>query len=227
MESFPVALIIFLGVVLFAGIAFLAWHLEKKRREALAAEAAGLGLAFVPGRDDRKGAEFRFINALAHGSNHYADNLVFGDYGGESVQCFDYHYETYSTDGKGRRQTNHHWHHVYALTLPASFPELTIGPENIFTRLAKNFGYPSIDFESHEFSRKFLVQSPDKRFAYDVCHPRMMEYLLAHADLTLEIEGPACALIFSGRRSPGGLRDELDRLLAVRGLLPGYLFHAA
>lgn len=227
MSQSLVPLIIVSVIILFAGFAFLAWHFEKKRREALAAEASGLGLRFIPGRNDQKGAEFGFINALNHGSNRYAENLVLGDFDGESVQCFDYHYETYSTDSKGNRKTDHHWYHIYALTLPKSFPEITIGPENIFTRFAKNFGYPSIDFESHEFSRKFLVQSPDKRFAYDVCHARMMEYLLQHPDLTLEIEGPVCALIFTNRRSQGELRAELERLVAIRRLLPEYLFAAA
>jgi len=30
------------------------------------------------------------------------------------------------------------------------------------------------------------VRSRDKKFAYDVCHPRMMEYLLARRDLAIE-----------------------------------------
>jgi len=223
-EALPFALFIGLAVLLFAGLAVLSWYFDKKRREALEQEALALGLRFVAGRNDRKGAEFRFLNKLNEGSNHYVQDWVFGVYDGESVQCFDYHYETESRDSKGNRQTDHHWHHVYALTLPREFPELTIGPENIFTRLAKNFGYPSIDFESHEFSRKFLVQSPDKRFAYDVCHPRMMEYLLQHPGLTLEIEGPIYAMIFDGRRPEGVMRGEFDHLVALRRLLPEYLF---
>lgn len=223
-ETLPFALFIGLAVLLFAGLAVLSWYFDKKRREILEQEALALGLRFVEGRNAQKGGEFRFLNKLNEGSNHYVQDWVFGTYDGESVQCFDYHYETESRDSKGHWQTDHHWHHVYALTLPRAFPELVIGPENIFTRLAKNFGYPSIDFESHEFSRKFLVQSPDKRFAYDVCHPRMMEYLLQHSDLTLEIEGPIYAMIFDGRRPEGVMRAELDRLVALRRLLPEYLF---
>ena len=35
-----------------------------------------------------------------------------------------------------------------------------------------------IDFESAEFSRKFFVKAPEKRWAYHVIHQQMMEYLL-------------------------------------------------
>ena len=40
------------------------------------------------------------------------------------------------------------------------------------------FGYQDIKFESAEFSKTFCVRSPDKKFAYDVCNAKMMEYLL-------------------------------------------------
>jgi hypothetical protein len=47
------------------------------------------------------------------------------------------------------------------------------------------------------------VRSPDKKFAYDVCHAQMMEYLLANRDLSIEIENEVIALAFD-RRSSGG-----------------------
>lgn len=222
--SWPGGLIfVTIGLVAAGGI-LAAFYFEKKRREGLAAEAAGLGLRFVSGRDGGLGRQYRFLNALQSGSNPYAENVVEGAYDGEDVRAFDFHYETHSTDSKGNRQTHHHWHQVYALTLPANFPELTVGRENFFTRIARNFGYPSIDFESHEFSRVFLVQSADKKFAYDVCHGQTMEYLLANRDLTLEIEGAVYAVIFPGKRNPGSLQTELKRLVTLRRLLPEYLF---
>ena len=36
----------------------------------------------------------------------------------------------------------------------------------------------------------------DKKFAYDVCNPQMMEYLLANRDLKIEIQGPVNSLAF-------------------------------
>ena len=54
-------------------------------------------------------------------------------------------------------------------------------------------------FESAEFSRRFHVSSPDKRFAYDVIDPRMMEFLLRGDPPTVDIENRRCC-ISDGRR---------------------------
>jgi hypothetical protein len=138
--------------------------------------------------------------------------------------AFDYHYETHSTDSKGRRQTHHHYFSFFILQLPLSFPELKIGREGFFSKVAQAFGYDDIDFESHEFSRKFCVRSKDKKFAYDVCNARMMEYLLANDDLTIEIEDQAMAISFNSRLSPEQIESNLNRLVAIRSLMPEYLF---
>ncbi len=217
--AFGIFALFVLAAVALAVFSFLA---EKKRREALAAEAAAAGLAFAPDQDRGIAVQYGFLNALNAGENRYGANRFYGAYGGEKVDCFDFHYETQSGSGKNRR-TDHHWHHVYALELPVHFPELRIGPENVLTRIARNFGYPSIDFESHEFSREFLVQSPDKKFAYDICHPRMIEYLLENRGIRIEVEGRTMAVVAGGRMTPGTLVGQLDRLLALRRMVPGYL----
>jgi hypothetical protein len=89
------------------------------------------------------------------------------------------------------------------------------------------FGYDDIDFESHEFSRKFCVRSKDKKFAYDVCHARMIEYLLANDDLNIEIENMTLALAYSGVLKAEEIEPNLRRLVEVRELMPKYLFAAA
>lgn len=222
LEDVGVFFLILTGVGVVIAFAVFGYLQEKKRREALASEAVLAGLAFSPEQDEGIAVQYGFLNALDAGDNRYGTNRIFGVYGGENVDCFDFHYETKSGSGKDRR-TTHHWHHVHALELPGYFPELRIGPENVLTRIARNFGYPSIDFESHEFSREFLVQSPDKKFAYDICHPRMIEYLLENRGLRLEIEGRTLAVVADGRMTPGDLVGALERLLVLRELIPGYL----
>jgi hypothetical protein len=113
------------------------------------------------------------------------------------------------------------------VTLPASFPELTITSEGIFSKIAQAIGYDDIDFESAEFSRRFCVRSKQKRFAYDVCHPRMMEHLLVNRDLSIEIENDALALLFGRRLDAAGIERNLARLIELRVLLPDYLFTRA
>ena len=112
----------------------------------------------------------------------------------------------------------------FILTLPAVFPDLTIRRENFFTKVAEVFGYQDIKFESAEFSKAFCVRSPDKKFAYDVCNAKMMEYLLANRDLSVEIENQVLALAFNTRLSVEQVESNLQRLVEIRSRLPEYLF---
>ena len=43
-----------------------------------------------------------------------------------------------------------------------------------------------IEFESIEFNRRFFVSSPNRRWAYDVIHPRTMEFLLGSPPIAIE-----------------------------------------
>jgi hypothetical protein len=110
------------------------------------------------------------------------------------------------------------------LNLPIHFPELVIVKEGIFSKIGQALGYDDIDFESHEFSRKFCVRSKDKKFAYDVCNAQMIEYLLSNTDLNIEIEDNIIAISFNRRLSPEHIEPNLNRLIKVRSLLPDYLF---
>ena len=197
---------------------------ERKRREALLQVATQLGLRFSPDRDRALGRRYGFLDKLARGSNRYAFNTFTGGHRGHDVQVFDYHYETHSTDSKGRRQTHHHHLGVHVLRLERDFPELVIAPEGFFSKIAQAFGYDDIDFESHEFSSKFVVRSQDKKFAYDFCHSRMMEHLLANPTLNIELDANVLSIIHSGRLKPENIASTLDQLITLRGLMPDYLF---
>ncbi len=214
-----------IGVIALIIIVAIAGYLSaKKRREAMMALAARLGLHFDPNKNRDLASRYNFLDKLRTGENRYAFNTLSGHYQDHEVTAFDYHYETHTTDSKGHRQTHHHYFSCFLLHVPASFPELVIGREGFFSKVAQAFGYDDIDFESHEFSRKFCVRSPDKKFAYDVCNARMMEYLLANDDLTIEIEGDVLAITFNARLNPEQIESNLNRLVTLRSLLPDYLF---
>jgi hypothetical protein len=212
-----------IGVVVVTAILFAALE-ARKRRQAMLALAARLGLSFRPERDDALVARFQFLNKLRQGSNRYAFNILEGTYHRQQVLAFDFHYETHAHSPKGGSRTEHHYLSCFILLLPLAFPELTIAREGFLSKLAQAVGYDDIDFESAEFSRAFVVRSKDKRFAYDVCTPKMIEFLLQNRDLTIELEGPAITLAFDRRLSPVGIERNLNRLLWVRALLPQYLF---
>jgi hypothetical protein len=195
----------------------------NQRSEALAGVARKLGLQFSAEEDPGLAERLSFLRHLDDGSNRYAYNRLSGNYQGHAVMVFDYHYETYSTSKHGRR-THHHRYSIFTLRLPRAFPELLISPEGLLSKIAQAFGYDDIDFESAEFSRKFCVRSTDKKFAYDVCNALMMEYLLAHPDLAIEIDGNLLALAFKPCLEVPEVEPRLQQLVAIRGHLPDYLF---
>jgi len=213
----PLIIVGFIAIIVVVSV--LAYISAGKRREAMAKLAAELGLRFAPNKNWDIAKRYSFLDKLRVGSNRYAFNILNGNYKGYDVIVFDYHYRT----GSGKN-TQHHYISFFVLHLPVSFPELVIGPEDIFSKMAQAIGYDDIDFESHEFSRKFCVRSPDKKFAYDVCNARMIEYLLSNTDLTIEIEDDALAISFGSRLSPEQIEPNLNRLITVRSLLPEYLF---
>ncbi len=213
----PFVIVIFIAVAVVGVIAALIS--AAKRREAMAAVAAKLGLNFSPGKDRYLDNKYRFLNKLRQGSNRYAYNIMSGIYREHELILFDYHYQT----GSGK-DTHHYYFSYFIMHLQASFPELVIGPENIFSKIAQAVGYDDIDFESHEFSKKFCVRSSDKKFAYDFCNARMIEYLLSNRDLSIEVENNVLGISFSRRLSPEQIEPNLNRLFEIRSLMPDYLF---
>ena len=206
-------------VAIFIIVLVLGYISSLKRREAMAAVAAKLGLQFTPHKDRYMAKRYNFLDKLRRGRDRYAYNVLSGRYQEHEVLIFDYHYKT------GSGKNTHHYHFsFFILQLPVSLPELIIGPEGIFSKIAQAVGYDDIDFESHEFSRKFCVRSRDKKFAYDVCNARMIEYLLSNTDLSIEIEDRALAISFNSRLAPDKIEPNLNRLVNIRSLLPDYLF---
>ena len=213
----PVIIIGFVAIVIV--VAILGHLSARKRREAMFALAAKLGLRFDPGRSRDLARRYEFIDRMRAGRNRYAFNILSGNYQGHEVILFDYHYKT----GSGKN-THHHYLSFFILHLPISVPELVIGPEGFFSKIAQAVGYDDIDFESHEFSRKFCVRSRDKKFAYDICNAKMIEFLLSNADLTMEMELDSLAISFRRRLRPEQIEPNLQRLVTVRSLMPDYLF---
>ena len=211
-----VLIIIFIGIAIVGAILKHLW--EKKRREGFQALAQRLGMRYTQ-RDDSIANRYNFLDKLRQGSNRYAFNVLVGQYEGHPVQVFDYHYRT----GSGKNTKDHYFSFFILEQKKKHFPELRIYPEGIFQKLGQMIGFSDIDFESIEFSKAFCVRSRDRKFAYDICHTRMMEYLLQHRDLAIEIEGRCVAISFDKRLDPEQIPGRLRQLVEIRDLFPEYL----
>jgi len=213
-------------VVFICVIGSIIWGIRagKKRRNEMGELAATLGLRFSGERNYQIADRYAFLDKLRQGSNRYAYNMISGEYQEHQVAAFDYHYESLSTDSKGRRQTHHHHFSFFILTLEKFFPELTIAKESFFSKITQAVGFDDIDFESHEFSKKFVVRSTDKNFAYDFCNAQMIDYLLGHPDINIEIDQNQLALGFGSCLKVEEIEPHLKHLIKIRSLMPDSLF---
>lgn len=184
-------------------VAVIGYQQSKKRREALAALAESLGWTFDPASDYEWDDRYPQFQMFHRGESRHAFNTLRGsiDIDGRpcTAQAGDYQYKTTSGSGKNRRTTTHRFSYLIVhLPYPAA-PRLLIRAEGFFDKFAGVLGFDDIDFESEQFSRTFHVKSADRKFAYDVCHPRMMEFLLATRPPPVEVEQGCCCVSDASR----------------------------
>lgn len=213
--------IVFVALII-AGAYFS--HLQsRKRREALEALAARRGWTFYNSNDSSFEDRFPEFSCLQSGSNRYAYNILSGKSGADGFVGFDYHNETYSTDSKGNRTTDHHYFSGIVVQTGLPLKPLLIRDETLFDKVGEFFGVDDIDFESAEFSRKFYVKAEDRRWAFDVINQATMEYLLAAPRFTIQFAGGRVMAYRSNTFNP----DEFEQAeQVVRGILdrlPKYL----
>jgi hypothetical protein len=207
-------LFIILGLLAIGVIAWIvvkaAIEAEKRRTQRIAqmqAFANAKGLTFSPLKDSSHDEEYAHFEIFQRGFARSAYNTISGRLelidAVVGVNAGDFTYktrETYTTtDSKGRTSTRtrivtHHFSY-FIMELPyIRMPDLLIRREGIFDKIASVFGKNDIDFESAEFSRKYYVKCDSRKFAYDIIHPRMMEFLLETKPGLVDIENARLCL---------------------------------
>ncbi len=137
------------------------------------------------GSDDSAIDRFGLTTA---GFGHRTEQVVRGAEGPLVVEGLVHRWKTQrtetSTDSQGRTQTrtvtDHHDENVAGVWLPFPLPQLSIDG---------GWGGERVRFESEEFNDQFKVRSAIPKLAYDVIHPRTMEFLMAVRPPGIRIEG--------------------------------------
>ncbi len=212
-----------LMIAVVIGVAVLGWYMQHQRRKELMAWAAAHGLSFDTDHDHSVEDRYPEFRCFQRGMSRYGFNRMVGDWQGRTIEAMDYHYETQSTDSKGRtRRTSHHFS---AVVLYSDVPlrPLFIRPEGLFDKITEFFGADDIDFESAEFSRKFYVKADDRRWAFDVIHQRAMAFLLAQPRFTLQF-APTCVIAWrNGRFGPAEFEQAIQTIAGLLDGLPDYV----
>ena len=192
----------------------------RKRIERLSEAAERLNLTFNPDEDYELSGQFAFLTDTPRAESCTVSDVFSGKYRNHDVLAFDFHYETSTAKGG----TAEHDHSAFVLKVPVTFPDLTIQHAGLLLRTLVMGAPDLVKLESVEFSKSFLVWSKDKKFAYDICTPAMMEYLLGHHDLHIRIKNQFVALVSYSPISIDKIEFNLQRLVEIRSRLPEYLF---
>jgi len=212
----PLFVILFI-LLIGAGIAY-AIYAAAQRRKLLSKWAQRRSLHFNPAKTYDLDSCFPNSKCLHRGRSRHAFNIITGQLGGREITAFDYRYTT----GSGKNRQTHNFSAII-VTAPLPLKPLFIRREGFFDKVTEFFGADDIDFESAEFSRKFFVKSPDKKWAYDVIHQRMMEYLLTAPKYAIQFAGDSIIAWNNRRFSPGDFQSAFDLIDGMLERLPEYL----
>lgn len=209
-------------LVLFAVILalLLLYHFfqERERREEMRQWAERKGLVFSPRRDKEIPERFSEFSLFRQGYGRKAYHVASGTWNGRRVLAFDYEYTT----GAGRSRQTHH-RSAAIVDSEVSLQPLQIRPETFFDKIGAFFGVEDINFESAQFSREFHVRSPDRRWAYDVLHPRTIEFLLIQPRFWIEMQGHHLIAWQERRIEPLTFDAALEVLAGILDRLPKYV----
>ncbi|GAA4128092.1 hypothetical protein GCM10022215_39230 [Nocardioides fonticola] len=212
-----IAGVLLVGVLL----AYLSYLAEKRRREALAAYAAGRGWSYTAA-DPALTRRFAG-DPFGRGFGRRATNVIRGTHLDRRFTAFDYRYKERHGNGKESRTVTYR----YCLTvveLGVWTPGLVVDPENFLERFAGRLFNTDIELESEDFNRAFRINSPDRRFASAVLHPRMMEHLMRFTEIAWRFEGDAMLLVEDGEYDPTGIDARLGVMDSILDLVPEFLW---
>jgi hypothetical protein len=193
----PLIFILILGVIGLA--AYFAWQAKQKRREGLRLFALQQGMQFSTADPFGIPASYPF-HLFGLGDGRGCENVMAGEWKGLPVKEADYWYYTESTDSKGHQTKTYHRHSVVVAALTCVLPHVSVGRENLFSRLTDHLGFHDIEFESEAFNRAYDVKADDREFAFKLLDARMIRWLESlDGGFGFEVSGPNM-LVWSGRR---------------------------
>lgn len=206
-----------LVIAVVAGILYLAWRAEQRRREALRQMAEQLGFEFELEANPLSTAEFARFHLFTQGHGHAAANVLRGQTEREEVLLFDYRYVT----GSGKNRSTHR-QTVAALSLGAraSLPAFELRPENILHKIGAAFGYQDIDFPDYpSFSAHYLVRGKDQPAVREVFDGTVIEAVENARGVCIEGGGSWLVIYRAGRRlAPLRIPEFLEETRGLRSV---------
>ncbi len=210
-----VLFLLFIAGVLMLAV-LLAMYYQRLLRKAYFDTAAELHLSYdyvsygLPRR-------LPLVYQLRRGKNRYASNVFTGRYKGFPVYVFNYHYAT----GDKRNKVHHH-SSIAMLRHDLEMPEMHAYPPDIHEKVGHMAGVDKIEIQTGDeaFSKAFTVLASDPGFAKSFCTPGMMEYLMRHPDMSVEVGPGWIATCIQQRLVPEEIQRRMDQMLKILRYVP-------
>lgn len=167
------AVLIILGILIATGLIVLFVVLEQQRLRRFRAWADDNGWSYTESDRNQRPVALRSFTPFNQGSARHARHILAQRVEGTNLEVFEYRFTTQS--GK---HTQVHIYTIATAAMPIDGHGLVIQREHVGHKVLDALGAEDIDFEDDAFSRAFWVQGQDRRFAYDVLHPPMMDFLM-------------------------------------------------
>lgn len=162
---------------------------------------------------------FSKFEPFDEGDSPNVENLMVRRKGGADWYLFDYTYEITRTDGDSSSTTTYP-HTVAVVRLPLALPALRMSRETLSTKL---FGSADVQFESEEFNKRYFVQCEDKKSAFDILHPKVIDWLVSLPMMTWQMAGPFILIFVPEKTTVEGYRFLLSTLEQFVSQVPGYV----
>ncbi|MEO6957601.1 MAG: DUF3137 domain-containing protein [Antricoccus sp.] len=189
----------------------------QKRRERISRFAASRGLTYEQRND--AWTRMDWGSPFGEGSSRKASNVLTGHLKGRPVVTFDYQFTT----GSGDDQTTHNYV-ITAAQIPRAFPKLVVDPESASGRMARRLGFKDIELESETFNKQYKIKCDNRKFAYDVLHPRFMEWMLQTNSAGFTIAGPYVVIARYGALTESALDNDFAYISTVIDHMPNFVW---
>lgn len=165
-----------------------------------------------------------WLSRVSHtrgGDDHEARDVVWGMQNGIDFVRLTHHWTTETTDSDGDRHTQHHKEHLCEFRPRFAFGPLSLGSNPFGISNARS----GLQFESAQFNKSYKVQAYDPKFASDVLHPRMMEWLLKAGAPRLDfLNDGRIQILAKCEWSPGDVHDSLQLLTDFFARVPDFVW---
>lgn len=165
----------YMPVVIIAAVALIFlwtfWQ-RKRRRMALEALAASMGLPFNEYGPAQRALEETGFELFGLGNSQNAGNMIEVPFSGGRIQIFDYRYTT----GGGRSRTTHNFT-VALIPCACGIPSFDLKPETFMHKIGELIGFKDLDFPDFPlFSDKYRLLALDDGSARAFFNPSRLAW---------------------------------------------------